>query len=87
LLLMTSGIRINGVLTYRIQSKKNEKPNRYFKKPIPKTESTLKKTDKKPKTDTDAKYRHRPVTNVNVHHNNNNNNNNNSPIIIVNQIV
>ena len=59
---MTSGIRINGVLTYRVKKPKNRTDIRYFNKPIPKTEPTLKKPTKKPKTDTDAKYRHRTMT-------------------------
>ena len=52
---MTSGIRINGVLTYRV--KKNEKPNRYpiFKKTD--TENRLLKKrpkNRKPTQNTDT---------------------------------
>jgi len=57
---MTSGIRINGVLTYRIRSKKlkNRTDIRYFWKPIPKTEPTFKKNDQK----TENRHRHKIPT-------------------------
>ena len=47
----------------RSKKPKNRTDIRYFKKPIPKTEPTFIKPTKKTKTDTNAKYRHRPMTN------------------------
>jgi len=50
---MTSGIRINGVLTYRVKKPKNRTDIQYLKKPIPKTEPTLKNRKPTQNTDTD----------------------------------